>query len=95
MSEALSDVMSNIRDHAPSMPSAKDAREAVRSHLPSMKSVDPSVVTDRLPKAGRKRSILAVAVGLLAVAGVVSAMIRRRQSAPSPASLYTPPLPKP
>jgi LPXTG-motif cell wall-anchored protein len=38
MSEAMSEALSNLRDHAPSLPSAKDAKDAVLSHAPSMPS---------------------------------------------------------
>ena len=107
MSEAMSDVMSNLRDHAPHVSAAKEAAgavkshlpsvdlDAVRTHLPSMPSVDTSVVTDRLPKSGKKRSLLAAALGLAAAIGAFS-LLRRRRGTPAPsASMYTPPLPKP
>ncbi|HEX3707825.1 MAG TPA: hypothetical protein VHV76_14455 [Mycobacteriales bacterium] len=89
MSEAMSEIVSSVRDHAPAMPSVKDAREAVRSHLPSADAV--------LPRAARKRSRVAVAATLLAVAAVVAGYLRSHRQAtadPSP-SMYTPPLPKP
>lgn len=98
MSEA-SDVLSNLRDKAPTMPSmasAKDATDAVRSHLPSLKDVDTSVIVDRLPKTRSKWAFGAVIIGAIATAAAVFGISRRRTSQPTtPASVYTPPLPKP
>jgi hypothetical protein len=99
MSEA-SDVLSNLRDKAPTMPSmasAKDATDAVRSHLPSLKDVDTSVIVDRLPKTRSKKwAFGAVIIGAIATAAAVFGISRRRTSQPTtPASVYTPPLPKP
>lgn len=92
MSEALSDVMSSVRDHAPSMSSVKDAGGAVRSHLPS---VDVSVLTDHLPKKARgKRGLLTALLCLGAAAAAILAMKRRKSDEVS-AAIYTPPLPRP
>ncbi|HWC35080.1 MAG TPA: hypothetical protein VG650_09660 [Mycobacteriales bacterium] len=91
MSEAMSDALSSIREHAPSIPSAKDAKEALRSHLPS---VDASAIADRLPKPRSKRKVIAALIGALAGVAAVASYLRRRNDAPA-ASLYTPPLPKP
>lgn len=96
MSEAMSDVLSNLKDHAPSLPSAKDARDAVKSHLPSLKDLDTSAIADRLPKAhNRKRKLLAMIGGLAAAAAAFGIVRRRRTPETTSASLYTPPLPKP
>ncbi|HVV75405.1 MAG TPA: hypothetical protein VHC43_05160 [Mycobacteriales bacterium] len=91
MSEALSDAMSTIREHAPSMPSAKDARDAVKSHLPS---IDTSAIAEHLPNPRHgKRKMMAIIGGLAAAAAAFG--IARRRRTPEPATLYTPPLPKP
>ncbi|HWA66277.1 MAG TPA: hypothetical protein VG899_07900 [Mycobacteriales bacterium] len=108
MSEAVSDVLSNLREKAPkNMPSAKDATEAVRSHLPSvdvetvrshlpsLKDVDPSAVTDRLPKGRSRWAMLGVVLGGVAAAAAVFGITRRRRASEPSASMYTPPLPKP
>jgi hypothetical protein len=92
MSEALTDAMSSLREHAPSLPSAKDAREAVKAHVPSL---DTSAIVERLPKAGGgKRKLLAV-LGALAGAAAIFGIARRRRTPETSATLYTPPLPKP
>jgi LPXTG-motif cell wall-anchored protein len=106
MSDAASDALSALREHAPSLPSvddaksvAKDAASAVLSHVPSVKDVDVSALTDKLPEVptGKKRSFAAVLVGLLALGGAAFAVLRRRSAQPAPVSpsIYTPPLPKP
>lgn len=88
----MSDAMSTLREHAPTMPSVKDARDAVKSHLPS---VDIDAVRDRLPaKSHGKRTLFAVVGGLAALAAVFG-FARRHRAPASSASLYTPPLPKP
>jgi hypothetical protein len=97
MSEAMSDVLSNLRDKAPTLPSAKDATDAMRSHLPS---VDVDAVRSHLPSRkpddkGRSKWAMGVMlVGALAAAAAVFRISRRRE-APSSPSMYTPPLPKP
>jgi hypothetical protein len=78
------------------LPKAKDAREAVdavKAHVPS---IDPAAIAERLPKpAAGKRKILAVLGGLAAAAAVFGIVRKRRAPEPTPATLYTPPLPKP
>lgn len=90
VSEALSNLKDHAKDHAPSLPSAGDVREAVQSHLPA---VDLDAV--RSKAAGRKRSIIAVALAVLAGGAALFGYLRRHRTADSPASMYTPPLPKP
>jgi hypothetical protein len=84
----MSDALSNLKDHAPSLPSASDVRDAVQSHLPS---VDMDAVKS---KAKGKRSI-AMVLGLLAGAAALFGLVRRRRNPQSSATVYTPPLPKP
>ena len=83
MTEAISDVMSNLRDHTPT--------------LPSLKAVDTSVFTEHLPQRTRRNGIVVVAVGLLATVTALAAYLRRRRnpSLTTSPSMYTPPLPKP
>jgi LPXTG-motif cell wall-anchored protein len=109
MSEAMSDAISSLRDHAPSLPSAKDAKEAVMSSLPSAKDAKDAVrshlpsasdaknaVKDRLPEPTGKRSVMAMVAGLLALGALAFAVLRRKSnSQPAGPSIYTPPLPKP
>lgn len=95
MSEALSDVVSSVREHLPSA-------DVVRDHLPSLKDlkeVDTSAITDRLPKTRlpktqRKWPLMAVLLGAAAAIVAVIGTRMRRQPTMS-ASMYTPPLPKP
>jgi LPXTG-motif cell wall-anchored protein len=88
----MSDALSNLKDHAPSMPSASDVRDAVKAHVPS---IDTSAIADRLPKAGGgKRKLLAV-VGALAAAAAAFGIVRRRRSPETASNVYTPPLPRP
>ena len=84
----MTEALSNLKEHAPAMPSASDVRDAVQSHLPS---VDIDTVRS---KAKGKRTI-AMMAGLLAAAAGVASLIRRRRTRQSGATLYTPPLPKP
>ncbi len=105
MAEAVSNVLSELRETAGSMPSAGDAREAVRSHLPSvdldgirshlpsLKKIDAAAITDRVPKPHGKKPLLLGLFGVLAAVAAVT-LLRRRNSE-APASIYTPPLPKP
>jgi hypothetical protein len=85
MSEAMSDVMSNLRDKAPTLPSAKDATDAVLSHLPMKRS----------PKTRSKWAFGAVVIGAIATAAAAFGISRRRSGSANDASIYTPPLPKP
>lgn len=87
----MNDALTSLREHAPTLPSAKDAREAVMSRLPS---VDVDVVRDHLPSRG-KRTMIAAIVGGLAAAAAVFGFARRRRAQASEAALYTPPLPRP
>jgi hypothetical protein len=105
MSEAISEALSTLREHAPTLPSAKDAREAVKSHLPSMdreavKSHLPSVDMDAIrthlpavPKPRGKRSLIAAVLGLTAVAAVVAGYLRRHREPAYAVGTYTPPRP--
>ena len=69
----MSDALSNLKDHAPTLPSASDVRDAVQSHMPS---VDMDAVRS---KAKGKRSI-AMLVGVLAAAAALLSVARRRRN---------------
>jgi hypothetical protein len=81
----MSDALSNLKDHAPTLPSATDVRDAVQSHLPSAEAVRST--------ASSKRTI-ALLVGLLAGAAALFGLIRRRRTPQTSAAMYTPPLPE-
>lgn len=68
----MSEALNNLREHAPSMPSASEVRDAVQSHLPS---VDLEAVRE---KADGKRSLIAIALAALAGAAVLVSYLRRR-----------------
>lgn len=68
----MSDALNNLREHAPSMPSASGVRDAVQSHLPS---VDLETVRK---KANGKRSMIAIAVAAIAGAVVLLSYLKRR-----------------
>lgn len=89
----MSDALSNLKDHAPSLPSASDVKDAVQSHLPSV-GMD-TVREMAKDKAPGKRSLMAIVAGVLVGAAALVALMRRRSNATTPAALYTPPLPKP
>jgi hypothetical protein len=82
----MSDALSNLKDHAPTLPSATDVRDAVQSHLPSADVVRST--------ASSKRTI-AMLVGFLAGAAALFGLLRRRRTPQASAAVYTPPLPKP
>jgi hypothetical protein len=89
----MSDALSTLKDHTPTLPSASDVRDAVQSHLPS---VDMDSMRELAKdKAPGKRSIMAILAGVAIGAMVLIGLLRRRRNASSPANLYTPPLPKP
>lgn len=76
----MSDMMSTLREHAPSLAAAKEAGEAVRSHLPS---VDVDAVREHLPSmdaARGKRSVVAAVIGAVALAAALVALLRRSGS---------------
>jgi len=104
MTEPMREALSTLRDHAPTLPSAKEAGEAVRAHLPNhlpdvhLPTIDTAAITERVRSGARgKWSIAALIVaGLLAAAGAAAIGFVRRHGAPTPsAAMYTPPLPKP
>jgi len=88
MSEAMSNALSNLKEHAPTLPKASDVRDAVQSHVPS---VDIDTVRS---KAKGKRSLVMLA-GIMAGAAALFSLIRRRRNPQSSATMYTPPLPRP
>jgi hypothetical protein len=88
MSEAMSDALSNLKDHAPTLPSVGDVRDKVQSHLPS---VDIETVRDK----ARGKRFMMMLVGAAAGAAALFGLLRRRKTSAPAASVYTPPLPKP
>jgi ferric-dicitrate binding protein FerR (iron transport regulator) len=95
MSDAISEAMSNLREHAPTLPSAKEAREAVKSHLPS---VDVDAIRTHLPsvpKPRAKRSVLAAILAMAAAAALVAEYLRRHREPAYTVGTYTPPMPRP
>ncbi|HVT21244.1 MAG TPA: hypothetical protein VHE57_07650, partial [Mycobacteriales bacterium] len=77
MSEAMSEALSAAKEHAPSLPSPADVRDAVQSHLPSV-DLD-SVRSMARKKASGKRSGIAWVVGALAAAAALMSLIRHRR----------------
>lgn len=95
MTEAMSDAIDAVREHVPSLPSAKETKDAVLAHLPASRP-DISVVRDRLPRElGTRRRVAAIVVGVATVLASVLVVSRRRRDSAPTADMYTPPLPPP
>lgn len=72
----MSGALSNLKDHASSLSSATDVRDAVQSHLPS---VDMDSMREMArDKTSGKRPKMAILIGAIAAAAAIAAILRRR-----------------
>ncbi len=103
MTEPMREALTNLREHTPTLPSVKDAGEAVRSHLPdvdldamrghltALKEVDTSAITERVRSKARSKWTLAAMVAAIAAAAAAAAKYARAKRAAAAERATTPP----